>query len=132
MQADTKVLAKPQTETEKLFAIDKPSLENLSYALRHPETWPKGFVWDFGKCDSCAMGLAHELWSQSIPAVGRSDVASVMAREFALPYEEAAYIFLRQTGKTRFLGVIPTTPEMDEITPEMVADQIDRHLAGAK
>lgn len=22
--------------------VDKPSLENLSYALRHPETWPDG------------------------------------------------------------------------------------------
>jgi hypothetical protein len=56
------VISKPQTETEKLFAIDKPSLENLSYALRHPETWPKDFVWDYGECNDCAMGLAHRLW----------------------------------------------------------------------
>jgi hypothetical protein len=127
----TKTIDKPQTETEKLFALDKPSLENLSYALRHPDTWPKGFVWDFGSCRQCAMGLAHCLWQDSIPRVNREDAVTVMAREFAMPYTAAQHIFMSQTGKKTFLG-FALIPRFSSITPDMVADQIDKHLAQSR
>src|SRR5689334_13480886 len=90
---------KQRTETEKLFAdLDKPSLHGLSYALRHPDTWPKGFVWNYSKCDQCAMGLAHALWKQ-IPSTDRDNGASIMAHEFGMPYATAQSIFLAQ-GET--------------------------------
>jgi len=127
----TQTATKPQTETEKLFALDKPSLENLSYALRHPETWPKGFSWYFGHCNQCAMGLAHRLWSGPIHSfVSGREAVSVMAREFAMPYEAAESIFMKQTGKRRFFGFVPRT--YNGITPEMVADQIDAYIAKAR
>lgn len=140
MQADT--IIKPQTETEKLFAIDKPSLENLSYALRHPETWPDGFEWDYRNCNSCAMGLASNLW-KSIPEPSnkREKGSSRMARSFSLPYEVAASIFFGSKDWTpirnetkgmlwwkkhrQFLNIAA-------VTPEMVADQIDKYIAGAR
>lgn len=40
---------------------DRPSLTALSYALRHPGTWPKDFVWDYSDCTTCAIGLAPVL-----------------------------------------------------------------------
>jgi hypothetical protein len=42
--------------------ISKPSLEGLSYVLRHKETWPVGFVWDFDLPSQCALGLCREIW----------------------------------------------------------------------
>lgn len=145
MQADTQ--AKPQTETEKLFALDKPSLGNLSYALRHPDTWPEGFVWNYGECDQCAMGLAHALWKQ-VPKAVKSTGASFMARTFAIPFDAASSIFMGHVGacrarwipdaalKTTVTGHFwwkskKTLPYWEAITPDMVADQIDKYLTEA-
>lgn len=139
MLADTKM----HTETEKLFALDKPSLENLSYCLRHPETWPEGFIWDYRKCDQCAMGLAHNLWSV-VPRTSnlRQVGSSIMARSFAMPYESAACIFYgtldwmptetNRTGPWFWPGSYVTSTISGDVTPEMVADQIDKHLASSK
>lgn len=122
----------------------KPSLENLSYALRHPETWPKGFHWDYTRCESCAMGLAHGLWSM-FPNWDTSDIygdnkilKSDVAREFAMPYEEVVYIFFGKAGSypskkkdTGHLWWRKTTyfTRMGDVTPEMVADEIDAYIA---
>src|SRR5882762_5295787 len=88
------VTTRTTNETTALFAdLAKPSLHGLSYALRHPDTWPKDFYWDFSRCNHCAMGLAHRLW-WSIPSADRNDGASIMAREFAMPYTSSRSIFL--------------------------------------
>lgn len=146
MQSDTKI--KPQTETEKLFALDKPSLGNLSYALRHPDTWPEGFVWNYGECTQCAMGLAHALWQQ-VPKATKRTGGSFMARAFALPFDVATSIFMGHVGAYRAQWIPASAvrtevsgrlwwktkkqvPYWDAITPGMVADQIDKYLAGAK
>lgn len=131
-----------KTEAEKLFQdLNKPSLHALSYALRHPDTWPADFVWNFEYCDQCAMGLAHQLW-KSIPE-SDNDVktgTSRMARAFAMPYTDAKNIFFgnrdwtpqkewtegwifKKTFKSHNLGAV---------TPDMVADQIDKYLAKAE
>jgi hypothetical protein len=149
------VKTKPTIEATKLFAdLDKPSLHALSYALRHPDTWPEGFVWSYQNCRHCAMGLAHVLWEKSIPEVGTKNGPSVMAKKFAMSYEAATAIFLGRTSdenaswvpkkskqevstvRTGFLGlfregVVITTirGNHDAVTPEMVADQIDKYLA---
>jgi hypothetical protein len=137
-------------EAEQLFVnLDKLSLRGLSYALRHPETWPKGFVWNYNNCDNCAMGLAHKLWHQvqfhPHPNVG----SSLMAREFSIPFAQAKNIFFGSNAK-RFMAVTVTslvetswfgfrkkyaTAEVrrpisrEMVTPEMVADDIDAYLA---
>jgi hypothetical protein len=42
-----------------------PSLESLSYILRHREWWPDGFEWDFQACSGCAIGLCEELFGHN-------------------------------------------------------------------
>lgn len=125
---------KPRTEAEALFSdLDKPSLHALSYALRHPDTWPEGFYWDFSDCGQCAMGLAHELWN--VNTAGKYEVAvSRMARAFAMPYGEARHIFgTRDWAEQRkMFGLIKQRAPWGSITPEMVADQIDAYLARAE
>ena len=134
---------KQRTEAEHLFAdLDKPSLHGLSYALRHPDTWPNGFVWNYKRCQSCAIGLAHQLWN-SIPSTGDPRTgATIMARSFAMPYGASENIFLgkgpwcpRKTW-TKIEGFLwwkkrvqRSQDDFDAVTPEMVADQIDKYLA---
>lgn len=135
----TKTVAR-QNETVVLFRdLDKPSLNGLSYALRHPDTWPKGFYWDYSECETCAMGLAHRLWSV-IPETTPDDGPSVMAREFALPYAVSKSIFvggkwtpieIEETG-TLWWKKRETSFSFRSVTPEMVADQIDIYLASAE
>lgn len=36
------------------------NLQYLAWLLRHKEYWPTGFVWDYSKIGSCAIGLYHE------------------------------------------------------------------------
>jgi len=133
------------TETERLFSLDKPSLHALSYALRHPDTWPAHFSWNFKHCNSCAMGLAHSLWGQ-IPEHQKSrdtnGGASKMAKAFGMPFSEAKSIFFAIGGK--WYPIIEETKghlwwkktyrkiDHENITPEMVADQIDAYLAKAE
>jgi hypothetical protein len=130
----TQKISQP-AEVERLFAdLDKPSLHALSYALRHPDTWPEGFVWDYSDCDNCAMGLAHQLWKRKVPKVYVASGPSVMARVFAMPYAVADSIFVRPvawayTASKRLLWWPKKCPiPLAQITPEMVADQIDKYL----
>lgn len=92
---------------------DKPSLAALSYVLRHREMWPEGFVWDYGSCTRCAMGLSTVLWrTMGTPCT------EIMVRSFKMNRDDAQHIFL-------FLH----KNDVSEITPQHVADAIDRLLA---
>lgn len=124
---------KPANETEKLFAnLDKPSLHALSYILRHPDTWPNGFVWNYGACATCAMGLAHRLWDVS--QTKKDNAASIMSRTFGIGYEVADSIFMGQVrGKpAQWRKNGPQwwrrSVALNDVSPEMVADAIDAHL----
>ena len=96
---------------------DTPTLEGLAWALRHPETWPEGFEWDYRACTSCAMGLAVRLWRDiGIPTtsdVGDAlHISSVIATRFFI-------------GMKRDIGAT----FMSDVKPHHVADAIDRYLA---
>lgn len=119
-------------------SLGAPSLDGLAYALRHPETWPKGFVWDFNECSRCAMGLAHALWGDA-PVNGNNDAwTSASARLLAVPYEEADRIFYwegyQQVRPKKFLGIKigSVVVDADNVTPGMVADAIDTYIARAE
>lgn len=131
------------TETQALFGdLNKPSLHTLSYVLRNPDMWPKGFVWDYQSCDQCAMGLAHRLWK--VGTADRGSGATLMARTFSLPYATADSIFMgagpwmptrikTKSVSTGFLGLWKEQQRIRiadhrSVTPEMVADQIDAYL----
>ena len=98
--------------------LDVPSLPALAYALRHREAWPAGFVWDYNRCSKCAMGLIHELWNNG-EAASLGATASIVK----LPYYVAFNVFL--TANEAW------SCSMSDVTPEMVADLIDAHLASA-
>jgi hypothetical protein len=64
-----------------------PSLENLAFMLRHPETWPEGFEWDYGCYAGCAVGLAHRLWGVDRPAIPVSIIWYVGVGHLESPLE---------------------------------------------
>jgi hypothetical protein len=99
------------TERAKLFVdLDKPSLAGLSYSLRHPETWPPDFVWDYAEFDQCAMALFERLWNTEFERLERK-----------IGSKAACEIFV-YAGNARRI-------DRDAVTPEMVADDIDAYLA---
>ena len=98
--------------------LDVPSLPALAYALRHPETWPDSFVWNYAQCESCAAGLIHELWNE-----GRHGTFTTAAKIVNLPRNSEGFLFL---------GVgLEFDTMMQDVTPEMVADVIDALMARA-
>lgn len=99
-----------------------PSLKNLSTVLRNRHMWPEFFAWDFRSFSCCAVGLAEEFWPD------QQSLVSEMFRE--LSFQNFANIFTDPTRKpsvTRW-WVFKRKRRHDEVTPEMVADQIDAYL----
>lgn len=113
MQNDTETLNRIMPTSPHVQALaDRlrvPTLDALAYALRHRDTWPAGFVWDYSHCETCAMGLTRMFWNQSIFTL------------FDIPMEARANIF---GGAGR-----PSNTPQPDVTPEMVADAIDAYLA---
>ena len=105
-------------EVGKIVDLGKPSLEALSWLLRHKEMWPRGFEWIYRDCHSCAMGLAWTLWRESIDL----PVPEVIAKVFFMEESAACRIFINGAFKHQTL----------DVTPEMIADDIDEYLAGRK
>lgn len=116
-----KITAEGQLEIERLFSLDTPSLEALSHILRHRELWPKGFVWDFARCSNCAMGMADRLWSV-MDHRNDQTYATAMKRSFGLPTDDTMALFTFSYHDTYPI-------DSNLVTPEMVADQIDKYLA---
>lgn len=133
------MLYDPEREKKQLFELGKPSLEALSYALRHPETWPDGFYWHFSECENCAMGLAASLWGKirvglnlvepelTDEELNRRTVSDI-ARLFAMPYLKADAIFMGRGDWMPTKGHFFKSKDFNAVTPEMVADQIDKYL----
>jgi hypothetical protein len=110
---------------------DNPNLTALSYALRHPETWPEGFVWDYRDCKTCAIGLASKLWNHLNWPADQSALNTETARHFAMSYKQANRIFWnlgRMTRKRIYLLWNQEYFDRSDVTPDDVADAIDRYL----
>lgn len=85
--------------------LSMPSLENLAYVLRHRETWPPDFEWDYRKLSCCAVGLSIRLWGCG----------------YYIP--SAIVVGVRPW---RFCFLLPVLIRL--VKPEHVADAIDDHL----
>lgn len=85
----------------------------LIAALRDRSKWPKGFKWDFERCSTCAIGLSRRLGLAS--KVSWAPFA--MTKAFAIPAAMFQSAFLWSGG-----------PEV-EVTPEMVADRLEKLFA---
>lgn len=90
--------------------------------LRDKSLWPKDFVWDFSKCQTCAMGMLIEtVNSQSliydhkvgeILGISCGEVSTVFkkpAHEVPIPYKMQEFI-----------------KALQDVTPEMVANRLER------
>lgn len=110
-------------EKQELFNLSTPSLKNLSHVLRHKELWPGGFRWDYNQCTSCALGLAHELWIQKYNQrpYGTWMALKNLSIKFDMSEVCASLIFI-------FAHEANQVPSRSNVTPEMVADQIDAYL----
>lgn len=105
-------------EADQLLDLGKPSLEALSFMLRHREMWPAGFEWRWAKCETCAMGLACRLWTK-IESPNTENIGDVLN----IHQRDAKYLFTR----------IPDTHRTsDAVSPDSVADQIDAYLTDLK
>lgn len=111
----------PIVVPENAPSLDTPSLEGLAYLLRHPERWPAGFEWSFYACNTCAMGLAVQVWcdAASRPFV---DWIDFMCDNFGISYNTARDIF------TRPGSVTPVREGEGNIPPRYVARAIDTYL----
>lgn len=109
------MLANPEWEKKQLLDLSKPSLQALSYVLRHRELWPEGFKWDFTLCTNCAMGLTSKLWN-----VYAYDPYKI-GEELGISGEQAQDFFCIVNAWVK--------GKPSAVTPEMVAEQIDLYLA---
>lgn len=102
--------------------LASPTLEGLAYRLRHKETWPKDFEFDFDRCHRCAMGLAFQSWFSRVEHEPQGNWAGDhlsawlrwTSRVFAIPYWDAEKIFGAGTANHR---------------PSTIARRIDAYLA---
>jgi hypothetical protein len=119
MKTDAKLLQ----EVEFFDQIDVPSLERLSYLLRHQKMWPKDFVWDFSHCQRCAMGLTIAFWNIDVHETwGRVLTSLKMNEIFHMDFESIRNIFFNFGGFYKC--------RISRITPKKVANKIDAYLAG--
>lgn len=110
----------PQVETKP--DLSKPSLEALSWLLRHKEHWPVGFQWKWLEIDNCASGLSDHVWGACPLRKGDDTLRLAQnGRRFHIGKRGAERIFF---GAGDY-----GDDHHDEIGPEMVADAIDRYLA---
>ena len=99
--------------------LNAPSLRSLSAILRNRALWPEGFVWDYGNCETCAMGLAARMWK------GLSPTTSSLGPALEISSAVTDRLFLDVDGSIQRRKRV----KFDDITPEHVADEIDRYLA---
>lgn len=109
-----------QTVKDLARDMERPNLVALSYALRHPETWPEDFVWNYSDCGMCAMGLACELWPQLTLPSSTLSTKSFLARTFAMSYKTAVKVFWEMHSALQ--------TKLDNVMPDDVADAIDSYL----
>lgn len=126
------MLANDITFDDLTALMDAPSLETLSYALRHPETWPEGFVWNYNDCAKCAMGLSYSLFRWKHPrGKGPERYTSDISRRFAMPYQDSVDIFFHTRPPFEWWRPFAERSS-DSVTPEMVADRIDAFVARSR
>ncbi len=101
--------------------LTTPSIRGLAWLLRHQEHWPKGFVWSYSHCTTCAMGLAHRLWGQFW---GREPGSSEGYVSFT------AHVLIMSTSAvwTIFQDLRDEHRGLWGVTPEQVADALDAYL----
>lgn len=123
-----------QLRSPALMPGTQPSLEGLSWLLRHPRAWPENFWWDYSSTETCAVGLADQTWGLGFQS---NPQAEQLARTFDVSWEVARDIFYRvhhqyEVGRRGWRALFfgrATPARLEHVTPGMVADRIDELLA---
>jgi hypothetical protein len=109
----------PFDGTTQGFKISETvNLPDLAYVLRHREFWPRDFVaWDFGRCETCAIGLSFKLWPNILHLRSHATtLEKVLEKVFGIHLEDICKIFGQPSSVHR------------KVSPEDVADRIDAYL----
>lgn len=105
---------KMEPTTAFVGTVQHTPLADFAYKLRHPETWPVGFEFDYLYEDTCARGLAAALGIITEPTTGEMMAAFGLSAKVARQLFNAGWAAV-YLGK----GVVPAA---------MIADRIDAHL----
>lgn len=103
-------------ENPEVLAPSK-TLAGLSFILRHKGLWPKDFEWDYRSCNHCAMGLVATIFAD-----GNMMYSNGYSMREILGDWPGQYL---STGMHERLGKVL----MNDVTPEDVANAIDKYLA---
>jgi hypothetical protein len=128
--------SRPEIEAPVLppFAPGRQGLRNLAYVLRHPALWPK-HEWSFdrvledlGGCGTagCALGVATRVWPET------SRYLDDTPWEFVSPQVAALFDMPDDDAFSIFINAATYRSSYDDVTPSMVADQIDAYLIGTE
>jgi len=113
------------TETDATLALTRfretPTLGDLAIILRHREVWPEGFVWDFGECEHCAMGLAACALRDD-PATHERCYFDWVAAVFDIDMDTVDQLFDEGPSKGKVANYV-------YVTPEHVAAAIEEYLS---
>lgn len=110
---------------DSLPQVETLTLESLAWRLRHPETWPEGFEWDYAKCSRCAMGLAYRL--KTGKKLLEIELDGVITRKVRAAIDDARAMKLRDFSAI-FWELSPRGLWRD-VTPKDVATAIEKYLA---
>lgn len=98
----------------KVPDLTKPSLEGLAYLLRRKDLWPKGFVWDWGKLNHCAIGLAARHWKLQCTST------LILAGTFGIKHNDVFDLFMKSDKEN------PLNTQPEYIT-ELIERYLDQH-----
>lgn len=101
--------------------LSVPSLRALSYALKHPETWPEGFHFHYSSSYACAVGLAISMWW-----TGDTCSRDSIMEKFGISLIVASNLFY----KVHAHHSRDKIPRNGEVTSKEVAYVIDKYLDG--
>lgn len=101
--------------------LERATLENLSWLLRHQEAWPPGFRWNYACPDGCAIGLTIRQWGGPAGFLTLRDAEYWMRRRFQLWggdfVDDVFFNYARR-------HLVKTSV----VRPEQIATEIDRYL----
>jgi hypothetical protein len=107
-----------------------PNLKSMSYALRNTSTWPNDFVWNCEYYENGPPGLAIAIWNLNPTKADKKDgYKSLLAKTFSLNWTDSVKLFQTFEYKIKTSWITQSFVDLNAVTPEMVADKIDKYLS---